>query len=317
MKRAEEEGGLARGRPNDFEAFWNRYTSWVRFEDLDLDADRCRALIDRQGAYTFRNVFRAVLVAYGERVGKERVGEKSPGHVLFLPRLLEWFPEAQIVIMQRDPRAVVASQLQTPWVRNRLTPFSLRHGLVLGKRRYELAYYADDWGTIYEEIAPQWQHDPRVLIVSYEALVKDVERVLRATCDFLGEAYEPAMLTDRTRATVPPPAGTAKTRLEQWRRKHHAKTLRPISSDSLEKWKDRLTKTEVAMIEGYCTRGMQAAEYTPSMAALHRALGRVVSRAVLRTGSAEEGGRVIARKMYRMARRAYHKARRHRSNELL
>lgn len=320
MKRAEKEGGLESGVPNEFEAFWERYTSWVRFKDLNLDADRCRELIDQQGDHTFRNVFRAVLTAYGERVGKERVGEKSPGHVLFLPRLLEWFPEAHIIIMQRDPRAVVASQLQTPWVQDRLTPLSLRHGILLGKRLYEVAYYADDWTTIYEEIASEWQSDPRVLIVSYEALVKDVEDELRAICDFLREPYEPTMRTERTQATVPPPAGTAKTRLENWRREHHAKTLRPISSDSLGKWRDRLTSTEAAMIEGYCTQGMRGAGYTPSMPALHRLIGRVVTEAVLKTGSVEEGVRLLARKVN--AKRLHfvsvlRKARHERPSELL
>lgn len=297
MKRAEKEGGLESGVPDEFEAFWERYTSWVRFKDLDLDADRCRELVDRQGGQTFRNVFRGVLMAYGERVEKERVGEKSPGHVLFLPWLLKWFPKAQILIMQRDPRAVVASQLHTPWVQDRLTPISLRHGLLLGKRLYEVAYYADDWTTIYEEITPEWHSDPRLLTVSYEALVQDVEGELRAICDFLGEPYEPTMRTERTPATVPLPAGTAKNRLEQWRRKHYDQTLRPITSDSLEKWKNRLTKTEVAMIEGYCMRGMRATGYTPSTPTLHRSIGRVFSNAVLKTGSAEKGMRLLAEKV--------------------
>lgn len=309
MKRAEKEGGLESGVPDEFDAFWDRYTSWVRFKDLGLDADRCRELVERQGERTFRGVFRAVLMAYGERVGAARVGEKSPGHVLFLPQLLKWFPKARIIIMRRDPRAVVASQLHTPWVQNRLTPFSLRGGFLLGKRCHEVAYYADDWTTIYEDITTTWQDDPRVHIVAYEDLVQDAEGELRAVCDFVGESYEPAMLTERTRETVPLPAGTAKSDLERWRRKHHDKTLRPISADSLEKWKERLSQTEVAMVEGYCT-GMRAAGYAPSMPALHRSIGRVVTEAVLKTGSAEEGMRRIAGKVIGKVLHLYHSARR-------
>lgn len=297
MKRAEMEGASRQLSPAAFEAFWDWYTSWVRFKDLGVDPSRCRALIDEQGDRTFRSIFQAVLAAYGERVGAERVGEKSPSHVFFLPRLLEWFPDAQMLITQRDPRAVVASQLQTPWAKDRLTPFSLQHGFFLGKRPYEVAHLAHGWTTIYEDIVPAWQRDPRVFVVPYEALVKDVEGMLRAICDFLGESYEPEMLTARTRDTVPPPAGTAKTRLEEWRREHHDQSLRPVSSASLEKWKDRLAEKEVAMIEGHCAEGMRAAGYAPSAPAPQRLVGGAFSKAVFGIGTTEKRGRTAARTM--------------------
>lgn len=317
MKRAEKEGGLEQEAPDDFESFWDRYTSWVRFKDLGVDADHCLQLVNQQEAQTFRSVFRAVLTAYGERVGKERIGEKSPSHVRFLPYLLEWFPEAQVIIMQRDPRAVIASQLHAPWVKAQFTAPSLQHGVLIGSRLYQAASRADRWARIHEEIAPRWQRDPRVLIVSYEALVKDVEGELRTICDFLGEAYESAMQTERTRETVPPPAGTAKPALEQARRKHYSKTLGPVSSGSLEKWRDRLTATEVAMVEGRCMQGMRAAGYTPSMPELQQLIGRVLSSVVLRAGGLEEKARFTAKRMALSARGAFHKAHRYRPGELL
>ena len=298
MRRAVDEGGLGRGAPTDFDAFWNRYISSVRFKDLGVNASRCLELVDQQGEQSFRSVFRAVLTAYGERVGKDRIGEKTPGHVHFLSQLLEWFPEARILVLQRDPRAVVASQLRTPWVEGRLASASLRYGLLVRKRLYYIAYYAEDWVRIYQSVVPAWREDSRMLIVSYETLVDDPESEARRICRHLGEHYEPEMLHNRTDTTVPMPAGTmGKSGWEEWRKEHAAQTLRPISSDSLTKWEKQLSGAEIAMIEGRCIRGMRAAGYALSTPPLQRWLGEAFSRVVHVSGNSETRVRARAKRI--------------------
>lgn len=311
MKEVEKEGGLDRGAPADFDAFWGSYADTIRFKDLGVDADRCLGLVDQLGERTFCNIFAALLTAYGERAGKERVGEKTPGHVHFLPQLLEWFPDARVIVMQRDPRAVVASQLRSPWVQKQFDSRSWRHGLVPGTRLYQVAYYADDWVGIYERIVPSWRGDSRVRVVSYEALVEDVESEVRALCDFLGEPFEPAMLGRRSSDSVPRPAGTEAMddgAWREWRREHHAKTLRPVSSDSLDKWREGLTKTEVAMIEGWCFRGMRALGYTPISVPLQLVIGRALVQATLTTERVEQAILPVARRTVGVARRGIRRA---------
>lgn len=302
MKRADEAGGLGkRGVLHDFDAFWNKYTSSLHFKDLGVGVDRCRALIGQQENQTCRGIFGALLAAYGERVGKPRVGEKTPGHVYFVGHLLEWFPDAQVLVLQRDPRAMVASQMHTPWVRDVLTPFSLRRGIFVGKRISEVARLSTDWARIYEQTVPAWQADPRVLTLSYETLVHDAEGEMQKVCEFIGETYEPTMLTSRTAETVPVPAGTTtqEDRWRDWRREHHAQTLRPVSADSLSKWKAELTPVEVAFIEGQCIRGMLAAGYTPTSPTLQRSLGLMSSRALMALAGAEAWARARAKRMRR------------------
>lgn len=305
MKQAEEDGGLDNGVPTDFETFWSKYTDSIRFADLGVDADRCLDLVDEQGERTFRNVFAALLAAYGERTGKRRVGEKTPGHVYFIPYLLAWFPEARMVIMQRDPRAIIASQLRSPWLHNHLSSRSVRRPIVLRTRLYQVAHSAKNWVRIYERIVPEWRGDSRVCMVSYEAIVQNVEGEMHKLCDFLGESFEPAMLNDRSSDTVPRPSGTetmGDDAWRQWRREHHAKTLQPVSSDSLDKWREGLTGLEVAMIEGHCERGMRAAGYRPSLSSLQRSAGRALMDTVLAGARTEESARTVARKALRPIR---------------
>ena len=306
MQQADRGGGLALGAPMDAEAFWARYTASVRFKDLGVEAARCRELISEQGLPTYQHIFSALLAAYRERVGKERVGEKSPRHVRYLEELLMWYPEARVVVMQRDPRAVVASQLRTPWSQSQVAPLSLRQGVFVNKRVQELAFYAANWRDVYGRIVPRWQADNRVLVVAYEALVQDAEGELRRICDFLDEPYEPAMVTRRAEAGIHTPSAAMVGVPEQWRREHYASTLRPVSADALQKWKTELSNREVAMVEGLCGWTMQTAGYATSTSAYARATGRALTSGMRAGGGAEaalRSGLATARHWARSARR--------------
>jgi hypothetical protein len=297
MKTADRNGALQQGGPTNFEKFWKQFSTSTRFNDLGIDSDYCRHLIEQQDNTTYRSILRAMLVAYGERVGKERVGEKTPSHVRYIPLLLDWFPDARILIMRRDPRAVMASKMKNPWVTRRLSPPSLRDGLLVGHRLYEIAYETNDWAELYGRIAPAWEEEDRVLVVAYEALVKDPRSEVQRICRFLGEAYDPVMLSNRTSETVPEPEGeVSAAHLQEWRERHYAKTLRPISAEGLGKWKDRLTSTEVAVIEGGSKNGMEYYGYDFSRSRIQRGIGKTLYRALYGTGRTETVARSWLRK---------------------
>ena len=52
-----------------------------------------------------------------------------------------------------------------------------------------------------EAAAEFYRTSPSALTVRYEDLVAEPEQELRRICDFVGEAYEPGMLDDRSGAT--------------------------------------------------------------------------------------------------------------------
>ena len=295
LLRADRTEGLGREAPEDFGTFWKNYTAWVRFRDLGVDAGRCLDRIERQDGRTFRDVFQAVLEEYGELAGKERVGEKTPMHVRYLATLLDWFPRAHVLLMKRDPRAVVASQLQTPWARDRRRPFSLRGGLVQGKRLHQVAQWADEWRSVYSRILPCWEEDPRVHLVAYEALVQDPDTELRSVCAFIEEAFEPSMLTERG-STLP--EGTRSIKDEAWRtwrQDHHTQAAQAVSTAPLEKWKGELSALEVALVEGRCRGGMREAGYSFATPPLQRSAGAALAEALLRTEQGEAWSRAAVR----------------------
>jgi hypothetical protein len=256
LKRAEAAGG-PQGSPEDFEAFWERLTEWVRFRDLGIDPAETRALVGRDTS--FRAVFDAMLEAYRSRLGAARVGEKTPSHSRYLSTLLGWYPDAQVLVLERDPRAAIASFLKTPWVRETIFEPSLRRGLTTGDPRNAIADLAAEWERLYAHEFARRADDPRLRRVRYENLVRGPEREVRGICDFLGEAFEPAMLGDEE--VSPPSAAIGDARIENWRRGHERRSNAPVSADSLEKWRGILTAEQAALIEARCRRGMALTGY--------------------------------------------------------
>lgn len=56
LKRADKRGDI-HGSPEDFDEFWEEYTSWIRFTYLDLDPDYCLSLIENTGDQSFKSIF--------------------------------------------------------------------------------------------------------------------------------------------------------------------------------------------------------------------------------------------------------------------
>jgi hypothetical protein len=302
MKRAEAYG-LARGGPVDFEHFWKRYTSWTRFRDLGIDADVCRSRIVGERP-SFEAIFSAVLATFLESTGKQRVGEKTPGHAQFIHYIFDWFRDARVIGTRRDPRAVVASQLQTAYVRLNRTPLSLRSGVLSGSRLRDVAFYADDWARVYSERLGLWESDPRVHVIAYEDLVQDAEGQLRGICHFLEETFEPSMLEVRTPANASlPREQVSNPELQAWRDEHHTRAQSRVSAESLSKWRHELSPWEVAMIEGRCASSMERFGYATSQPPIRRALGRALTSAVLHLERMESRGRGMTRRAIRGVRR--------------
>jgi hypothetical protein len=108
------------------------------------------------------------------RHGKQRLVNKTPSDALMWRRILECWPDAQFIYLQRHPAAVTDS-----WHRNR-SHWS-RERTAEDVRRYMSAM----------ELA---RIERPGLTLRYEDLTRDPERQLRRICSFVGVQFEAAML---------------------------------------------------------------------------------------------------------------------------
>lgn len=186
---------------------------------------------------TGRDLFDALLHARRKKVGKSRVGEKTPSHFWYLEQLLEWYPDARLIFMLRDPRDAHASFRRHRYARRK--PAHDRSAL--GRALY--------WNYGNRVLARvRRTHPGQVLEVRFDRLIEDTEATVRDICDFIGEPYYPAMLeVSSNNSSFEDMQGKAGIQRASLRRRQS------------------LSRGEMICLELVSGREMLAAGYSPSM----------------------------------------------------
>lgn len=179
---------------------------------------------------------------WAAREGKPRWGDKTPLYVLELDTLLTLFPHAQVINIIRDGRDVTLSQLRQPWGPSNAYTAALmwRRTFAAGRRAARLL--------------------PRsaFLEVRYEDLLAEPESVLRQICEFLGERFDPAILTPSRLAS--PYRGP-----NPW----HAHTQKAIDSANSGRWTTDMSEADRSVFESVAGAELRLAGY-PSRARTRR-----------------------------------------------
>ena len=235
----------------------SEYLASPPMKEIGLDTAALAEKLSRE-ATNYQALFTSILSYYADSQGKPRFGEKTALHAFFLETLCEWFPNAMILHIIRDPRAAVASLQHAPWASS---------SVVANARK---------WLT-FTQAARRYRGWPGYLEVRYEAVVRDPVRELSTICSFLGEEYSASMIVPDDDSS---PGYESVTR---WRT--------AVTSARVDVWKKELPAAQVAQIEWVLGREMESCGYERS-AARPTALSvvRGVGGAVL-----DFGGHALAR----------------------
>lgn len=182
---------------------------------------------------TAAGVFAEALGQLSTEAGKEMTCEQTPRNIFYAQRILDAFPNARVIHMIRDPRAVLASQ-KNRW---RLRRLGGKHIPLSEAIRTWFNYHPVTMCRLWvnaSEAALRLLEHPRFMILRFEDLVEDPERYVRKLCDFVGVKFEPDML-------VVPQWGSSNVprRLEK----------QGISTEMLHQWEEVLTDGEVLVTE--------------------------------------------------------------------
>lgn len=220
----------------EFTKFWAEYTRTLWFSSLGFDAAAIERRIRAAGSYHLAAIFAAILAEDAAAQRKARAGEKTPGHERYTGILLSWYPDARVVYVVRDPRAVIASVMRTPW-----------------GRFASLDQHARRWRESVQRFR-QWQNDPRVCLVRYERLVADPEGSLKSLCNFLGLEFSPAMISARKAKQRSVPT-------MNWANQHLDQAAAPVTTASVDAWRSHLKPAQVTIIEHFCGPELTASGY--------------------------------------------------------
>ena len=165
-------------------------------------------------------------------------GDKTPEHSTRINTLRRTYPNCPIIFIYRDPRDVVVSLREVPWI-----SCSVRSAASIWKRYAKaLMQYLP---------AALIGGGRRFLPVCYEDLVCRREATIREICSFLELGYEPDVANGLGDSSVVPDRELA------WK----SRSLGRIESDRVGRWKAVLTAHEVGQIERIAGNPMQQFGY--------------------------------------------------------
>jgi hypothetical protein len=143
-----------------------------------------------------RALFTIIMELYAEwRGGRPIMGEKTPAHVRYVSTLLEWYPQAKIIHMLRDPRANFVSELRRRKQRPTTTPYrQLKNFDFLFKLYIVLQTTLVWFESAYRAVRYQKRYPNNYYLMKFEELVSDSERNIRRLCDFLEVEFQDEML---------------------------------------------------------------------------------------------------------------------------
>lgn len=165
--------------------------------------------------------------------GKTHWLEKTPNHVFYVDAIAAAAPDARFVHIIRDPRDVLASKKHRRRQADEGVHSEAKRAFKKLEKAYDPLWDSLSWkSAVLAGNAAQRRYTPNVMQIRYEDLVQLPEASVRDLCAFAGLTYDPSMLETETRNSA----------YGDWKQ-------RGITTSSLERWKERLSAPEVALIQ--------------------------------------------------------------------
>lgn len=194
-----------------------------------------------------RDLFCAVIDRIASEHDKSIISEQTPRNIFYAHLLLEYYPDAYVIQLVRDPRAVLASQKgrwRRKWLGGKNTPWA---ETIRVWANYHPITMCKLWRKSVQAGLPLASH-PRFMGLRFEDLVSSPQSYIEKICGFLGIEYQPGM------ENVPQIGSSSRNNIEN---------RRGISADVLQAWKNNLTTGEIAFCEKITADMMSKYEYQP------------------------------------------------------
>lgn len=224
-------------KPENFERCLSMMMRYKRLIKLNPDPERIRKEF-WQGEQSYSRLFALLEEHFAEQLGKPRWGDKSLNTERYAEDIFTAYPGARIIHMLRDPRDRFSSSL-TRWK-------TIRSGIGGATALWMT--------TVRLAKRNQARFPDQYLIVRYEDLVSRPVESLHEICDFIGEPYTPEMLSMH---------GAEQFRDEGGNSSYGQREPGKISASSVGKFRQVLSTRQVAFMQLFSHKSMQAFGYEP------------------------------------------------------
>lgn len=223
-------------------------------EKSKFSRDELRTLATELGADADA-YFEAFCRLKARHAGRQICGEKTPRHIFRIREILEKFPEAHIICMVRDPRAIVVSYRDWKKKEKKLDfEHDLEYKLARdrhddrARKSYNILLLSMLWrSTVNATVAAQKQFgSQRVYIQRYEDLVGAPETQVQNLASWLGLDYHAEMLEI-------PMYNSSFSQIQQ--------SSKGLSTESVRRWRQKLSDAEIGIVQACCGRMLADAGY--------------------------------------------------------
>ncbi|MDJ0579747.1 sulfotransferase [Crocosphaera sp.] len=225
-------------QPEQFETFWQTLCRSKMFESFGLNAEKIQTNLLVDGNINHKTVLTVLLESYATKMEKLRWGEKTPDHYQYLDILFRWYPHAQVIWMLRDPRAVSSSLITKKWASSYID------------------VHARKWCESVENFRKKWSKDEHIILVKYESLVREPEQEMSRICYFLQEQYSPLIISENHKS---PSIFGLNHNIDP----SVQEVLAPVHKMALEKWREKLSSYQIAVVEHLTRNEMSKQGYQP------------------------------------------------------
>lgn len=224
------------------------------FSNTRLECHReqvCR-LVEEHCITDATTLYAAILLEKTRAAGKYIPCEQTPRYLFVIDELLAAFPEARVVNIYRDPRAVLLSQ-KNRWRRASLSaerPTISKRWTLTSWSNYHPILTSFLWVSAIRKGKKYLEH-PRVFEICYEALLRDPEEKIRDLCDFIGIDFE------RNMQDIP---------IEGSSVRRDESTRAGLDSSRIDSWcQGGLTSAEIKICEQITKREMHELGYSSTV----------------------------------------------------
>ncbi len=226
---------LARLVISCFESY-PQFSTW----EIDLHFFYQRVLGFPPAKQSLAQIIEELYLFYGEmmQIKGKRWGDKTPMNTFNLHEINMVFPQAQYIHMLRDGRDVVASYLNTGFYDD----------LLEAANRWDRSVGLVQ--TFGDQIGSKRYHEIR-----YEILIAQPDDTIREVCEFLQIDFRPKMLLFWEEAQ----------HLGDTKLLHHANVHKPISTDSIGKWRTQLSSQQQSNLESQIGLTLQKLGYSSDL----------------------------------------------------
>lgn len=186
---------------------------------MHFDLESLAEELHAEGRHTVQGIIAGLFEKNARGESKARWGDKTPYYVLHMPKLLEWFPDAQIIHLIRDGRDCALSM------------FERKHDFKVYNTYFAAKYwqhYVDTGRELGSRLGANTYMEVR-----YEDMLADPVAATRRICEFLGEEYSDSLVNYNKSREV------GKTPLLQ----------KPIQKENAQKWRTKMSPWQVKVFE--------------------------------------------------------------------